>query len=76
MGQDHAQKHEQIQKLRLNFEAGEWMGLQALAFELNTDVGSVLRMCGLMILEAHRKGLLHRTEFGAALGVRPQGGTN
>jgi hypothetical protein len=40
----------------LNFEAGEWRALQRMAEKYQTDVGSILRIAAVAILEAERTG--------------------
>jgi hypothetical protein len=46
-----AKKH-----LELNFEASEWDRLQEMARKYGTDVGSLLRIAGVALLEADRAG--------------------
>jgi len=43
-------------KIDLNFDASEWFALQELARKHRTDVGSILRIGGVMLLEADRRG--------------------
>lgn len=55
--------------IQLNFEASEYIALCELAQKLHTDVGSVLRIGGMLAIEADRRGLLKiaATNPGAAL---------
>jgi len=45
-------------KVRLVFEASELIALAELAKKWNTDIGSILRMGGRVILNAERQGLI------------------
>jgi hypothetical protein len=42
--------------IKLNFEASEWFALQEMARKYGTDVGSILRIAGVAVLEAERRG--------------------
>jgi len=44
-------------KIRLTFEASELMALHELARKHGTDVGTILRIGGLALLDADRRGL-------------------
>ena len=45
-------------KIHFNFEPSEYMALCVLAKKYNTDLGSILRIGGQMVLEADRRGFL------------------
>lgn len=45
--------------LNFQFDQSEYIALCELARKLGTDLASVLRMGGLLLLEADKRGLMH-----------------
>ncbi|MGO8775288.1 MAG: hypothetical protein ACLQHT_13545 [Terracidiphilus sp.] len=58
--------------IELNFEASEWGALQRMAQKYSTDVGSILRIAGLAILEAERQGKFAITRAVDAIANSPK----
>lgn len=59
-------------KLQLHFEAGEWDRLQALAHECGMDVGTLLRIAGLALLEAQSRGRFELKRMNATDAMFPR----
>jgi len=51
--------------MRLTFEAGELFALLEMAKKYNTDPGSLLRIGGLLVVEADRLGLFKFSDPGS-----------
>jgi hypothetical protein len=52
--------------VELNFDASEWTALQKMAQKYETDVGSILRIAAIAVLESERTG-----KFGIVRGANP-----
>ncbi|MGA2908380.1 MAG: hypothetical protein ABSE36_11805 [Terracidiphilus sp.] len=57
--------------VELNFQADEWGALLRMAQKYRMDVGSILRIAGVAILEAERQGKLAITHAADAI-VSPE----
>lgn len=52
----------EVGEINLRFEPGEFYALTQIARKYGTDLGSILRIGGKLVIEADRRGLLKITD--------------
>lgn len=63
-----------MNNIRLTFDASEYLALESLALKYGTDLGSILRIGGQLVLEADRRGMLRMRDAAATLRAINDGG--